>query len=171
MRCAREVVDQQGVGHLATQEPRNPVEADFKLFLIHYIKTGLYNRWDFQRCTMLTSQQHPVWVKSLKGSFTIFLFLVRSHILNSNGMWYSWFCPEGSINGQNSTFLGFHFVPRDLDSRRNKGPGLTAQGTWTRGAGDLDSRRHGTLTQINGAASRGPWGQNENPKMLSFGRL
>ena len=22
-----------------------------------------------------------------------------------------------------------------------------------------------------GAASRGPWGQNENPKMLSFGRL
>ena len=25
----------------------------------------------------------------LKGSFTIFLFLVRSHILNSNGVWYS----------------------------------------------------------------------------------
>ena len=63
-------------------------------------------------------------------------------------------------------------------------------GTWTRGARDLDSRRHGTLTQIYGAevpcaasrgplrrevpcgaASRGPWGQNENPKMLSFGRL
>ena len=26
--------------------------------------------------------------KSLKGSFTIFLFLVRSHILNSNKVWY-----------------------------------------------------------------------------------
>ena len=25
---------------------------------------------------------------TLKGSFTIFLFLVRSHILNSNGVWY-----------------------------------------------------------------------------------
>ena len=25
---------------------------------------------------------------SLKGSFTIFLFLVRSHILNSNEVWY-----------------------------------------------------------------------------------
>ena len=30
-----------------------------------------------------------VVVGDLKGSFTIFLFLVRSHILNSNGMWYS----------------------------------------------------------------------------------
>ena len=26
---------------------------------------------------------------ALKGSFTIFLFLVRSHILNSNVVWYS----------------------------------------------------------------------------------
>ena len=26
---------------------------------------------------------------SLKGLFTIFLFLVRSHILSSNGVWYS----------------------------------------------------------------------------------
>ena len=71
-------------------------------------------------------------------------------------MWYSWFCPEGSINGQNSTFFGFHFVPRDLDSRRHKGSRLAAQGTLTRGTRDLDSRRHWTSTQINGAASRGP---------------
>ena len=42
--------------------------------------------------------------------------------------------PEGFINGQNSTFLGFHFVPRDLD--------LVSQGTSTCSAGDLDSRRH-----------------------------
>ena len=39
--------------------------------------------------------------RPLKGSFTIFLFSVRSHILNSNGMWYSWFCPEGPINASN----------------------------------------------------------------------
>ena len=54
-------------------------------------------------------------------------------------MWYSWFGPEGSINPQNSTFLGFHFVPRDLDSRR-RGPRLAAP--W-----DLDSNlwRRGPL--------------------------
>ena len=28
-------------------------------------------------------------ISMLKGLFTIFLFLVRSHILNSNGVWYS----------------------------------------------------------------------------------
>ena len=91
----------------------------------------------------------------LKGLFTIFFLLFKSHILDSNGVWYSWFWPEGSINGQNSTFLGFHFVPRDLDSRR-RGPRLAAQGTSTRGAKgprlaaprDLDSRRQwwGTST-------------------------
>ena len=45
--------------------------------------------------------------------------------------------------------LGFNFVPRDLDSQRHMGPGLAAQGTWTRGAKgpelaaprDLDLRR------------------------------
>ena len=65
---------------------------------------------------------------ALKGSFTIFLFLVRSHILNSNEVWYWWFCPEGPKNASNSRFLGFYFFPRDLDSQR----------TW-----DLDSRRGG----------------------------
>ena len=70
----------------------------------------------------------------LKGSFTIFLFFVRTHILNSNGVWYSWIWLEGPINAQNSTFLGFHFVPRDLDSRRHKGPRLAAP--W-----DLDSNQ------------------------------
>ena len=70
----------------------------------------------------------------LKGLFTIFLFSVRSHILNSNGVWYWWFCPEGPINAPNSRFLGFYFVPRDLDSQRHMGPRLAAQGTLTRGA-------------------------------------
>ena len=81
-------------------------------------------------------------IHRLKGSFTIFLFLVRSHILNSNGMWYSWFCPEGPINASNSKFLVFYFAPRDLDSQRHMGPWLAAQGTLTRSAGDLDSQRH-----------------------------
>ena len=33
----------------------------------------------------------------LKGLFTIFLFSVRSHILNNNGLWYSWFCPISNL--------------------------------------------------------------------------
>ena len=92
----------------------------------------------------------------LKGSFTIFLFSVRSNILNSNGVWYSWFCPEGPINASNSKFLFYYFVPRDLDSQRHMGPRLAAQGTLTRSAGDLDSRRHRFELRSHGAASRGP---------------
>ena len=89
---------------------------------------------------------------TLKGSFTIFLFLVRSHILNSNEVWYWWFCPEGPKNASNSRFLGFYFVPRDLDSQRHMGPRLAAQGTLTSSAGDLDSQRQGTLT----SSAKGP---------------
>ena len=77
----------------------------------------------------------------LKGLFTIFCLSFKSHILDSNGVWYSWFWPEGSINAQNSTFLGFHFVPRDLDSRR-RGPRLAAPLIWVK--------------VPFGAASRGP---------------
>ena len=91
----------------------------------------------------MTSKNNNINIHiQLKGLFTIFCLSFKSHILDSNGVWYSWFWPEGSINAQNSKFLVFHFVPRDLDSRRHKGPWLTAQGTWTRGAGDLDSLRH-----------------------------
>ena len=61
----------------------------------------------------------------LKGSFTIFLFSVRSNILNSNGVWYSWFCPEGPQT-QNVCFI------------------ILSQGTSTPSATwDLDSRRRG----------------------------
>ena len=77
--------------------------------------------------------------RPLKGLFTIFLFSVRTHILDSNEVWYSWFWSEGSINALNPKFLDFYFVPRDLDSRRHMGPRLAAQGTLTRGAEDLDS--------------------------------
>ena len=68
--------------------------------------------------------------RSLKGSFTIFLFSVRTHILDSNEVWYSWFWSEGSINALNPKFLGFYFVPTvvatcDLISRRQR-PHLAA---------------------------------------------
>ena len=81
----------------------------------------------------------------LKGSFTIFLFSVRTHILDSNEVWYSWFWSEGSINALNPKFLDFYFVPRldaairgpcccrDLVSRR-QGPRIAAAGTSYRGA-------------------------------------
>ena len=60
---------------------------------------------------------------------------------------------------------------RDLDSRR-RGPGLAAQGTSTRGAIDLRPGPMAPRVEVPcGAASRGPWGQNKNPKMLSLGRL
>ena len=127
------------------------------------IKSAQLRLGDFiqpKNCKILKSGGNIFCV--LKGSFTIFLFSVRSHILVSNGVWYWWFCPEGPKNAQNSRFLGFYFVP----------------------AGDLDSQRQGTLT---GAASRGPlrcesrshvalrvkvpWGQNKNPKILSFGHF
>ena len=67
----------------------------------------------------------------LKGSFTTFLFSVRTHILNSYGVWYSWFWSEGPKNALNPKFLGFYF----------------------------------------GAASRGPSGQNKNPKIWNLGRF
>ena len=89
-------------------------------------------------CKVVFALSTCMMALTLKGSFTIFLFLVRSHILNSNGVWYWWFCPEGPINAPNSRFLGFYFVPWDLDSQRHMGPRLAAQGTLTRSAGDLD---------------------------------
>ena len=92
----------------------------------------------------------------LKGLFTIFLFSVKSHILNSNGVWYSWFWPEGPINARNSTFLGFNFVPRDLDSRRHMGPRLAAPRTSTRGAKGPWLKSVAPRVKVPCAASRGP---------------
>ena len=112
----------------------------------HPIGKEMKNYLIFKRgCVVLsmeTCHTHFLWKTStwdiaridLKGSFTIFLFSVRSNILNSNGVWYSWFCPEGPINASNSKFLFFYFVPRDLDSQRHMGAWLAAQGTLTRSA-------------------------------------
>ena len=37
----------------------------------------------------------------LKGLFTIFFLSLKSHILDTNGVWYSWFWSEGSVNSPN----------------------------------------------------------------------
>ena len=54
----------------------------------------------------------------LKGYFTNILFLGKSHIFNSNVVWYSWSIngigPEESLN---SNFVCFKYVPKNLDSR------------------------------------------------------
>ena len=90
-------------------------------------------------------QDIPEVVNVLKGIVHQFFFLLfKSYILGSNGVWYSWFWLEGSINAQNSTFLGFRFVPRDLDSRRHKGPRLAAP--W-----GFEGRRRGFEAQHHGA--------------------
>ena len=111
---------------------------------------------------------------ALKGSFTIFLFSVRSCILNSNGVWYNWFWPEGPKNAPNSIFGGFKFAPRDLDSQRHMGPRLAAQGTLTRSAGDLDSQRRGPRLAAPvkvpwRCESRSPGDKIKTPKSLVLG--
>ena len=78
-------------------------------------------------------------------------------------MWYSWFWPEGSINAQHSTFFSFHFVPRDLNLRRHKRPGLAVQGTWTR-APRRESKSLGTNWKPKNVEFRAfldPSGQNQ----------
>ena len=58
-----------------------------------------------------------------------------------------------------------------LDFSLHWGPRLAAQGTSTHGAIDLSGGPMAPQVEVHCAASRGPWVQNENPKMLSFGRL
>ena len=56
----------------------------------------------------------------LKGLFTIFFLSLKSHILDTNGVWYSWFWSEGSVNSPNSKKI----VPRGFDLQRHMGPWL-----------------------------------------------
>ena len=100
----------------------------------------------------------------LKGSFTIFLFLVRSHILNINGVWYSWFWLEGPKNAPNSIFGGFKFnLPWRCESRspalRVKVPCAASRGPMWR----CESRSLGANLKpqkIEFGAFLGPSGQN-----------
>ena len=108
-----------------------------------------HNKWplspDFPMQKSTQKDSHFALTLLLKGSFTIFLFSVRTHILDSNEVWYSWFWSEGPKNALNPKFLDFYFVPRDLESPPYEVP--------------------------CGAATRGPWGQNKNPKNWDLGRF
>ena len=74
--------------------------------------------------------------RNLKGLFTIFLFSVGSHILNSNGVWYLVIFPGGALTGAASQ------GPLRRESRSHVAPRVKV-----------------------------PWGQNKNPKILSFGHF
>ena len=65
------------------------------------------------------------------------------------------FARRGLKTPKTQDFWVFILSPRDLDSQRHMGPRLAAQGTLTRGAGDLAPR----VEVPCGAASRGPLGQ------------
>ena len=94
----------------------------------------------------------PSAFNHLKGSFTIFLFSVRTHILDSNEVWYSWFWSEGSINALKPKFLARY----EVLAARYEVPAGAIRGPSLRG--DLVSRRLA-------------WGQNKNPKIWVLGHL
>ena len=53
-------------------------------------------------------------LKTLKGVVPQF-FVIKSHILDSNGVWYWLFWSEGSINWQNVKILVPDLISRDLE--------------------------------------------------------
>ena len=116
--------------------------------LAHMLPTICYQHLLNNIQNVATTAPVPCFILEpvLKGSFTIFLFSVRTHILDTNEVWYSRFWSEGSINALNPNFLGFYFVPRDLESRRHMGPRVAAAGTSSGGGRDLEWRRQGTST-------------------------
>ena len=50
-------------------------------------------------------------------------------------------------------------------------PRMQTSGTSTRVHWRRESRSPAPLVEVLGAASRGPWGQNKNPKIWGLGRL
>ena len=96
---------------------------------------------------------------ALKGFFTNFLLALKSHILDSNGVWYrhSWFWSEGSINTPNWT--------KDLDwqcHRLSWGP----TSLWVK---NLDSRSFVQESTSFGVVSRGPlWCRESRSPGIKF---
>merc|ERR1711923_606317 len=59
----------------------------------------------------------------------------KSHILDSNGVWYSSFWSEGPKNHRNLKILVSKFVPRGFEARRTWGFEARRDGVSRRGAG------------------------------------
>ena len=59
----------------------------------------------------------------------------KSHILDSNGVWYSSFWSEGPKNHRNLKILVSNFVPRGFEARRTWGFEAQRDGVWRGGAG------------------------------------
>ena len=66
----------------------------------------------------------------------------KSHILDSNGVWYSSFLSEGSKNHRNLKNLVSKFVPRGFEARRTWGFEAQHHGVSRGGAG---VSRHSTM--------------------------
>ena len=60
---------------------------------------------------------------------------VKSHILDSNGVWYSSFWSEGPKNHRNLKILVSKFVPRGFEARRTRGFEAQRHGVSRGGAG------------------------------------
>ena len=85
----------------------------------------------------------------LKG--ILYCLLLKSHILDSNVVWYSSFWSEGPKNHRNLKILVLNFVPRGFEARRTWGFEAQHHGVSRGGAG---VSRHSTMG-FRGAA---PWG-------------
>ena len=71
----------------------------------------------------------------LKGSSTKNFLSAKSHILGSNGVWYSSFWSEGPKNHRNLKIVVSNFVPRGFEARRTWGFEAQHHGVSRGGAG------------------------------------
>ena len=105
---------------------------NYKGFYFLTLKSHPRDLWPLRH--LISTLEKEVWSKihsCLKGLFTNFFLPFKSHILDSNGVWYSWFWPEESINAPNSIFWVLILSPGtltcgatwDLNSRRGRGRG------------------------------------------------
>merc|ERR1711923_475583 len=90
--------------------------------------------------------------------------LPKSHILDSNGVWYNSFWSEGPKNHRNLKILVSKFVPRGFEARRTWGFEAQRHGVSRGGAGvsrgSVKGFR-GAAQGFRGAAPRGFEGQRQ----------
>merc|ERR1711911_468763 len=89
----------------------------------------------------------------LKGSSTKNFLSPKSHILDSNGVWYSSFWSEGPKNHRKLKILVSKFVPSGFEARR----------TW-----GFEARRHGVSRGGAGVSRRGAMGFRGAAPLLSL---